>query len=278
MRKDYNWTAGSRRSSTDAVWPPRGLHLAVSLRVDPLACAALRGITVDVHYEMYEAVPALSKWITVSVDDDHHNHHDHHDNHDEGSISSTSSPPKPPRLLNNVVVEQLGVNPPFSPQAWDPSVAQSFLQPGKLGSPVYAGSGQLHLEIDMEYATWVEWDDTFTKSTRGSVQPTLTAAMKHLRKHPSSDDIDAGAKLLDKVHEMVADVSTNDTAETGVSVSGVVAAVLRFQGILLTDRTDLKACTDRIFSCAARILNQGGADEDEDGQGGKANSVSKAEN
>ena len=109
-------------------------------------------------------------------------------------------------------------------------------------------------------------------------EPSLTAAKKHLRKHPSSDDIDAGANLLDKVHAMVADVSTNDTAETGVSVSGVVAAVLRFQGILLTDRTDLKACTDRIFSCAARILNQGGADEDEDGQGGKANSVSKAEN
>ena len=193
MRKDYNWTAGSRRSSADAVWPPRGLHLAVSLRVDPLACAALRGITVDVHYEMYEAVPALSKWITVSVDDhhhhhhDHHNHHDHHDNHDEGSISSTSSPPKPPRLLNNVVVEQLGVNPPFSPQAWDPSVAQSFLQPGKLGSPVYAGSGQLHLEIDMEYATWVEWDDTFTKSTRGSVQPTLTAAFNHSLRIPLTD-------------------------------------------------------------------------------------------
>ena len=109
-------------------------------------------------------------------------------------------------------------------------------------------------------------------------EPTLTAAKKHLRKHPSSADIDAGHSLLDKVREMVADVSTNDTAETGVSVSGVVAAVLRFQGILLTDRTDLKACTDRIFSCAARILNQGGADEDEDGQGGKANSVSKAEN
>ena len=68
--------------------------------------------------------------------------------------------------------------------------------------------------------------------------------------------------MLDKVREMVADVSTDDAAKAGVSVSGVVATVLRFQGILLTDRTDLKGCTDRIFGCAARILNRGGAGDD----------------
>jgi hypothetical protein len=110
-------------------------------------------------------------------------------------------------------------------------------------------------------------------------QPTLTAAMKHLRKHPSSADLDAGGNLLDKVREMVADVSTDDAAEAGVSVSGVVAAVLRFQGILLTDRADLKTCTDRIFGCAARILNRGGTDDD-DGAGGEAaaTSISEAKN
>ena len=110
-------------------------------------------------------------------------------------------------------------------------------------------------------------------------EPTLTAAKKHLRKHPSSADMDAGAQLLDKVREMVADVSTDDAAEAGVSISGVVAAVLRFQGILLTDRADLKTCTERIFGCAARILNRGGTDDDnDDGAGGEAaaSSVSEA--
>eukprot|EP01045_Picozoa_sp_COSAG04_P006138 COSAG04_NODE_298_length_17490_cov_10.214249_3_plen_172_part_00 len=77
-------------------------------------------------------------------------------------------------------------------------------------------------------------------------EPTLTAIKKHLRKHPSSADVEAGTDLVDGVRELVADVSGGDGASPDdalVSVSGVVNAMLRFQGILLTDRSDLNATT-----------------------------------
>jgi len=52
-----------RHCAPDAVWPPAG----VALRLDfdsPLE--RLRGVRVSVHYELYDGIPALSKWITVT--------------------------------------------------------------------------------------------------------------------------------------------------------------------------------------------------------------------
>jgi hypothetical protein len=66
MRKDYNWKPGARGSPTDAQWPPLGAHLVVTMLPGPAAPALLRGVTVEVHYEMYQGLPALSKWLTVS--------------------------------------------------------------------------------------------------------------------------------------------------------------------------------------------------------------------
>jgi hypothetical protein len=49
-----------RHHAPDAVWPPKGVHL----RMDYTA-AALPGVTVSVHYELYDAVPVMSKWVSV---------------------------------------------------------------------------------------------------------------------------------------------------------------------------------------------------------------------
>jgi len=52
-----------RHAAPDAVWPPKG----VSIRMDyaPPAGAGLDGVVVSVHYELYDGIPVLSKWLTV---------------------------------------------------------------------------------------------------------------------------------------------------------------------------------------------------------------------
>ena len=79
--------------------------------------------------------------------------------------------------------------------------------------------------------------------------------------------LSADSKMLSGVSDIVHDVTnaTNNDATPRGSVAGVVSAVLRFQGILLTDRGYLSPCTDRIFKKATDILNRGGT---MDGAGG----------
>ena len=109
---------------------------------------------------------------------------------------------------------------------------------------------------------------TLSESEHG---PTLTATKKHLRRHPSSLYLSADSKMLSGVSDMVHDVTnaTSDQERARVSVAGVISAVLRFQGILLTDRSDLSTCTERIFKKATDLLNRGGStDADEAAQDG----------
>ena len=51
-----------RHAAPDAAWPPRG----VALRLDFATRAdALHRLRVEVHYELYDGLPAMSKWVTV---------------------------------------------------------------------------------------------------------------------------------------------------------------------------------------------------------------------
>jgi hypothetical protein len=57
-----------RHHAPGAAWPPAG----VSLRMDyaPPTAANLAGVIVSVHYEMYDGIPCMSKWVTVHNDSD----------------------------------------------------------------------------------------------------------------------------------------------------------------------------------------------------------------
>ena len=58
-----------RHYAPDAVWPPAGVHLRMDFRLDPQPESPedrLRQVTVSVHYELYDGLPCLSKWITVA--------------------------------------------------------------------------------------------------------------------------------------------------------------------------------------------------------------------
>lgn len=54
-----------RHHAPHVAWPPQG----VSLRLDfawPESVEGPRGVTVSVHYELYDGLPCYAKWITVS--------------------------------------------------------------------------------------------------------------------------------------------------------------------------------------------------------------------
>jgi hypothetical protein len=91
-------------------------------------------------------------------------------------------------------------------------------------------------------------------------EPTVAATKMHLLKVPSSLDCASESNLLDGVAQTVSEVMQDSIA--GVSVAGVVNAILRYQGVLLTDRADLAKCTGRIFEKVSDILS-GDAQEDE---------------
>jgi len=52
-----------KRHSADLPWPPPGATLALSFRGPN---EATRGITVAIHHELYDGLPVLGKWLTVS--------------------------------------------------------------------------------------------------------------------------------------------------------------------------------------------------------------------
>jgi len=65
----FDWTPGTRHSPRDVAWPPRGVHLIATFVPPPTAPAALRGAVVRVHYEMYDGMPVLRKWVEVAAGD-----------------------------------------------------------------------------------------------------------------------------------------------------------------------------------------------------------------
>jgi len=60
-----------KRYSSDVPWPPPGVALtlhfnAVSLASSSNRLAPLSNLTASVHYEMYDGIPLLAKWISLS--------------------------------------------------------------------------------------------------------------------------------------------------------------------------------------------------------------------
>lgn len=86
---------------------------------------------------------------------------------------------------------------------------------------------------------------------------TTTQVKKHLLKHPSSDGMGPNSdELIRGVAQTVSDISTESTGGE-VTTAGVVAAILRFQGVLLAERADVDTAASRIFEKVTQILNVG---------------------
>jgi len=59
----YPWKP--KRGAPDVPWPPKGLTLSATFQ-PPASAAKYKGLTVTVHYELYEGIPVLAKWVTVA--------------------------------------------------------------------------------------------------------------------------------------------------------------------------------------------------------------------
>ena len=55
-----------RHHAPDATWPPKGIHLRFDYEIDDATDPLAGKLTVSVHYQMYDAVPLMSKWLTVT--------------------------------------------------------------------------------------------------------------------------------------------------------------------------------------------------------------------
>ena len=55
----YPWVR--RRSTTSSVYPPEGVTLTIAFSPPP----SVDSLRVCVHYELYQGIPVLSKWITI---------------------------------------------------------------------------------------------------------------------------------------------------------------------------------------------------------------------
>ena len=140
----FPWKPGTRFAPSNVSWPPAGVALHITFTAPTTAPTVHQGVTVTVHYEMYQGVPILSKWLSIT------------------------SKTKHPIEISGVHVELLAVTQPFSPLPliqYPPAQRTSdsagdhghYSQHGKGGNDPY--QGLLWVEKDQPHAAEVNWQD-----------------------------------------------------------------------------------------------------------------------
>lgn len=137
----YNWQ--QKFNAVAAEWPPKGLHVVMHYKVPFTDSAKLKGLQIDVHYEMYEGAPIIAKWFTVK-------------NNSSNNI-----------VVNKMDCEVLAVNQDqlnrilvqsdYSFAAENNSVegSGSTLYPSEdVANPARFGYTTTHWEVDPDYNTW----------------------------------------------------------------------------------------------------------------------------
>ena len=144
----YNWTAGSRGGPLYLHWPPNGLHVAFDYIAPASAPPHHRLVNVSVHYEMYEGIPALAKWVTIQP-------------------VNTADAVNTSVTVNGITVETLRLNRPFSPV-----VFSSYpTAPPTINSDILS---RLYVTTSEAHGAQVLWDnDDHIHDTPGAAEPTL---------------------------------------------------------------------------------------------------------
>lgn len=63
----FPWVPGTRSSPTNIKWPPQGRHVTITFSPPKSEnYTDFEGVLPILHYEMYDCVPALTKWIQIS--------------------------------------------------------------------------------------------------------------------------------------------------------------------------------------------------------------------
>ncbi len=57
------WKPRSEWLSRDVAWPPKGVHVTLKFRA---GADGPQGVRIDVHYELYDGLPLVAKWFTLT--------------------------------------------------------------------------------------------------------------------------------------------------------------------------------------------------------------------
>ncbi|MFZ4574763.1 MAG: hypothetical protein ACOYN0_10230, partial [Phycisphaerales bacterium] len=63
IKPRFEWNPRTEWLSAPAAWPPPGLELTLNFAAPPEVAS---GVAVAVHYEIYDGIPLMCKWITVT--------------------------------------------------------------------------------------------------------------------------------------------------------------------------------------------------------------------
>ena len=189
----FHWEPGLRFSPKDSSWPPKGLQLKVDFSA-PVAVKipTHKDIKISLHYEMYQGVPIMAKWISI--------------NYSNNSVVA-------PVRVNSVLTEILATQKPYVP--WNYGVMP---HPWERGSGI-TGSW-LYVETDQAHGTTVQWvDDPQIGASPGADEPNLicsyTAGPGVLMANNPSDPRYLTQFVSFKVIELVTD--TDDRERVALS-------------------------------------------------------------
>lgn len=137
----FHWEPGLRHAPSDVNWPPKGLTLNVKF-VGPKANMP----TVYVHYEMYQGIPLLAKWVSVEYASE------------------------PAVVVDHVTVEYLATQKPYAPLDYGPSPGPWEHGPG-------ITSSWLYVENNTPHGTSVLWSsDPQIALSPGADEPLLNCS------------------------------------------------------------------------------------------------------
>jgi hypothetical protein len=137
----YPWVR--KYNAAPADWPPKGLHVIMHYEMPPSGARAVRGIRVDVHYEMYEGCPVLAKWFTID--------------NKSGRDIVVDKMEAEVLAVNQDQVSRIQLQSDYSFHCANnrPQASGSTLYPSADNdNPARFGGGTTHWETDPDYNTW----------------------------------------------------------------------------------------------------------------------------
>ncbi len=60
----FDWKP--KRHAPDAPWPPKGVSLTLNFKAPEKLAAQYGPVTVAVHYEIYDGIPVIAKWVSIA--------------------------------------------------------------------------------------------------------------------------------------------------------------------------------------------------------------------
>ena len=143
----FHWEPGLRFSPKHVDWPPKGLHLQVDFTAPTLVkLPQHKDVQVSLHYELYQGVPILAKWLSVSY-------------------SNTTD--ADPVHINSVTVEYLATQKPYAPWNYGTMPHPWERGSGITGSWLYVETSELH-------SSTIQWiNDAQIATSPGADEPVL---------------------------------------------------------------------------------------------------------